>query len=656
MGFNNATNNLFREQPITNQAASYVVLATDVIINITNTAAPRTVTLPAPSATNVGKFFVVKDTSGGASSNNITVAGASGNIDGAANHVISSNYGSAVFYSDGTNYFTQSELAESAGSLTMATITADPAPALIDTFYLVDTSGGAVTVTLPTAVGISGKSVVIQKNTSDTNTVIVQTTSSQTINGAAPPLYLLNQGDSVTFTSDNTNWQIQSDNRSGITGNKSYMQVGADSQSGNLGVNDPLRYDTTIASNGSDISYNAGTYTFTLKAGFTYKMNASVTRADGSAAVNLELTYQWYDVTGAANLGGSGVVSSFLESSSTAGGGVASAIFTPSVDSDVQVRVLKNAGTITALSSNSGVKGIHAEIEVISGPAPVSQTVEYVQATKTSNQTSVGPGTDVAWEQTIGSIPLATPNFTLKAGKTYYLQTSLNAGGWSGGAGSLGYGWVDSTNTALPFSNEGSTYPTNDATNQAYQTVATAIITPSSNMTVKVRITGGSGTPTLTGGSFATIRQIGSSAQVAPAAPTRTYLPVQFTSSTHNTWQDIGLSIVVPPGTSRLGYNIYGEVSNNSAGSLLTYCKLVDVTGGNVDVSNSERPIAHVGFMTSGSVQGRGNAIFDLRVNPVSSNTYKIQARKISTGGSPNTGINQNIYTNSFIEYRNDEY
>ena len=108
MGFNNATNNLFREQPVTNQAASYVAAVDDVIINITNTAAPRTVTLPAPASNNTGKFFVVKDTSGGASSNNITVAGAAGNIDGAANYTIDANYGSAVFYSDGSNYFTQS--------------------------------------------------------------------------------------------------------------------------------------------------------------------------------------------------------------------------------------------------------------------------------------------------------------------------------------------------------------------------------------------------------------------------------------------------------------------------------------------------------------------------------------------------------------------
>ena len=108
MGFNNSANNLFRQQGIVNSATNYVVLATDSIVNITSTAAARDVTLPAPSVTQIGKTFIVKDTSGGAATNNITITGASGNIDGAATIAIESDYGSIVLWSDGTNYFTQS--------------------------------------------------------------------------------------------------------------------------------------------------------------------------------------------------------------------------------------------------------------------------------------------------------------------------------------------------------------------------------------------------------------------------------------------------------------------------------------------------------------------------------------------------------------------
>ena len=104
MSFNNSANNLFREQKVVNSAVNYIVLADDVIINITDTSAPRTVTLPAPGNSNIGKFFTVKDTSGNAGANSITVDSVSGNIDGVATHVIALNYASATFYSDGTNY------------------------------------------------------------------------------------------------------------------------------------------------------------------------------------------------------------------------------------------------------------------------------------------------------------------------------------------------------------------------------------------------------------------------------------------------------------------------------------------------------------------------------------------------------------------------
>ncbi len=43
---------------------------------------------------------------GGAATNNITVTPQTGTIDGAANVVINTNYGSVRTYSDGTNWFT----------------------------------------------------------------------------------------------------------------------------------------------------------------------------------------------------------------------------------------------------------------------------------------------------------------------------------------------------------------------------------------------------------------------------------------------------------------------------------------------------------------------------------------------------------------------
>ena len=422
MSFNNSTNNLFRSQKIINSAVTYVVLDDDVIINITDTTAPRAVTLPAPGATNIGKFFVVKDTSGGASSNNITVAGISGNIDGTANHIINSDYGSAVFYSDGTNYFTQSEISVAEGVLNVSTVTADPAPAVVGTMYLVNTSAGPITITLPTAVGVSGKSIVIQKNTSDTNIVIVQTTSSQTINGNAPPLNLLGKGDAVTFTSDNANWQIQSDNRSNIISSPSYIQVGVNQQTTNLAVNDPIRYDTTIDSTGTDITYNPTTFTFNVKAGNTYKMSASIARADGSAAHRFELTYQWFDVTGSANIGGSGSIGIPYDQGNAAG--TAAAIFTPTVDSDIQVRILKNVA-VNILNSNEGTNGIHAEIEVISKQPSVAEGVLNV-STVTADPAPAVVGTMYLVNTSAGPITITLPTAVGVSGKSIVIQKNTS--------------------------------------------------------------------------------------------------------------------------------------------------------------------------------------------------------------------------------------
>lgn len=85
-------------------AISYTTLATDYLIAVTSTAAARTITLLTPSGGNT-QIFIVKDESGGAATNNITVVAQGGKtIDGAANYLITSNYGSATFYYDGTNW------------------------------------------------------------------------------------------------------------------------------------------------------------------------------------------------------------------------------------------------------------------------------------------------------------------------------------------------------------------------------------------------------------------------------------------------------------------------------------------------------------------------------------------------------------------------
>jgi len=76
------------------------------LIAVTNTAAPRTITLSNDDKIN-GKVIDIKDESGGAGTNNITVTPQTGTIDGAASVLITANYGILRVYSDGNSWFSR---------------------------------------------------------------------------------------------------------------------------------------------------------------------------------------------------------------------------------------------------------------------------------------------------------------------------------------------------------------------------------------------------------------------------------------------------------------------------------------------------------------------------------------------------------------------
>lgn len=76
-----------------------------------------------------------------------------------------------------------------------------------DHYVKVSTSGGAVTATLFTSVGNTGKSVQIKKTTSDSNAVTIATTGGQTIDGSST-VTIARQYDAYTLISDGTNWLI----------------------------------------------------------------------------------------------------------------------------------------------------------------------------------------------------------------------------------------------------------------------------------------------------------------------------------------------------------------------------------------------------------------------------------------------------------------
>ena len=89
-------------------ATDLTVTSTHYLIGVTSTAAARTITMPSAATVGAGKTYIIKDESGGAATNNISIASVSSQtFDGAASPlVINTNYGTKTLYSDGANWFT----------------------------------------------------------------------------------------------------------------------------------------------------------------------------------------------------------------------------------------------------------------------------------------------------------------------------------------------------------------------------------------------------------------------------------------------------------------------------------------------------------------------------------------------------------------------
>jgi hypothetical protein len=79
-----------------------------------------------------------------------------------------------------------------------------------DKLITMDATAGNRTLTLPTAVGYSGRPFILKKIDSSSNTVQLLTTSAQTIDGnASGALYLRLQWDTIKLVSNGFNWLIE---------------------------------------------------------------------------------------------------------------------------------------------------------------------------------------------------------------------------------------------------------------------------------------------------------------------------------------------------------------------------------------------------------------------------------------------------------------
>lgn len=149
--------------------------------------------------------------------------------------------------------------------------------------------------------------------------------------------------------------QVNTSTKEGVNG---YMLAKmATQQTTNIAAGDHLKVETIVAFRGGDIALDTTTAyvttaaaasigRFTLKAGKTYYLRASIPYLLGSGATGL-LDACFYDATGSANIAGS-FLSMLVATTATndIGGGVAEAVFTPTQDSLVELRII----TATALT------------------------------------------------------------------------------------------------------------------------------------------------------------------------------------------------------------------------------------------------------------------------------------------------------------------
>jgi hypothetical protein len=83
---------------VTNVSANYTIVEEDEVISVDSSSA---INITLPSSPIKGQNYVIKDSTGNASVNNVTVLGGANNIDSSTTYVISSNYASINVIYDG---------------------------------------------------------------------------------------------------------------------------------------------------------------------------------------------------------------------------------------------------------------------------------------------------------------------------------------------------------------------------------------------------------------------------------------------------------------------------------------------------------------------------------------------------------------------------
>ena len=210
--------------------------------------------------------------------------------------------------------------------------------------------------------------------------------------------------------------------------------------------------------------------------------------------------------------------------------------------------------------------------------ASPDQSVDYIQASLSANQSLSSAG-NISFNLSSGAgIVLNSGGFNLIANKTYRLEAAL--GGTSGGYAY--YGWVDNTNTLLSGGSIGVIMKAGTSYTDAPQDKAVVYFTPSTNTTVYLRVLSVNGGVTAYppnanssySSTWATIQQIGSSAIVNPW--------VISGNNVNNTLGNVGIGTSSP--TSKLNIAGGGVKLASGLGNASTRPALNTTSIGNYEI------------------------------------------------------------------------
>ena len=371
-----------------------------------------------------------------------------------------------------------------------------------------------------------------------------------------------------------------------------------------VSANSVIVCNVSESTSGSGISVNTSTGQVTLTAGKTYRLRGTAGTTVGSAAGSL-LGYGWYNETTSAWIGeGAGLMSPGSTNYNTSTSGTAEVVITVASTTVVSLRVIytNNVSSIGGNSADFGPPYANPWIDIqdlnpaIAVQATATGTINNQYASITNNtdiSITNGVAKDVTFDTVTASsgIPYSTSTgvFTLTSGVTYRFTGELSFAGYTGYAL---YTLVDAT-TNTPINGQIATCPSyNSGFAEANNNTYDAIYTPSTNQTVKFRVTGSSftGTGVIRGGYFGRINV----QQINNAFALNTLETMSLTGN-----------ITTSGNVSATG-NVTG--GNVLTGGVIS--STGNITGGNISATNhTGTTVSVTGNITAANFFGNGNTL-----------------------------------------------